>query len=315
MQEPTENSSSSASPDTTALDSTTVSTPEAISATPAVEEATTPAGVSETAVADTAVASVSAVATDSSAAVSTPVTPTPSKLSPVVKQYAIAGAIVLVMGVALWYMLEEQGRVQTGVFDNIKSLVMPEPVAVTVNGEKVPQSLYQKNFDQLAAQAAAQGADATDPAVAEQIKKQTVDVLVNSALLRQAARNAGVVVTEEQITARYQAIVESQGGEEALTARMAELAITKEALMQDINDEILIQTHLAAAVDTSAVTITDAEVEALYSSVASNPAVDVPPLTEVRPQIEQEIRYGKEQELISAYIETLKKDVQIEVLI
>lgn len=235
--------------------------------------------------------------------------------TPVVKQYGIAFLIVMLMGLALWYMLEEQGRVHTGVFKNIKSLVMPEPIAVLVNGEKVPLSLYEKNYSQLVSQAGAQGMDAADTTVAEQIKQQTIDVLVNSALLRQAAVAAGIEVTEADINTRYQTIVESQGGEEGLTARMAELNITKESLMADIHDEILIQTHLNKAVDTSAITVTTEEVEALYKSVSSNPAIDVPPLEEVRPQIEQEIRFGKEQELIGAYIETLKKDATIEVRI
>ncbi|MFM2339675.1 MAG: hypothetical protein RLZZ360_311 [Candidatus Parcubacteria bacterium] len=246
---------------------------------------------------------------------STPTVGNPSARRQVLKQYGIAALIVVLMGGALLYLLEKQGRVNTGIFDQVSALIMPEAAVAKVNGEKIPQSLYDKNVEQLSLQAATQGADASDPAVAEQIKKQAIDVLVNSTLLKQAARNAGVVVTEEQITERYQGIVASQGGEEALMARMVELKITKDGLMQDIEDEILIQTHLDSAVKTDDITVTDEEVAALYKSVTANPEVKVPPLEEVRPQIEQEIRFGKEQELISAYIDTLKKDAKIEVLI
>ncbi len=122
-------------------------------------------------------------------------------------------------------------------------------------------------------------------------------------------------MTPEQITERYQGIVDAQGGEEALAARMAELMITKEGLMSDIEDEILIQTHLDTAVDLKSIDVTKEEVDAFYKSVTSNPEVTVPPLEEVRDQVEQEIRYGKQQELIGAYIETLKKDAEVEVLI
>jgi FKBP-type peptidyl-prolyl cis-trans isomerase (trigger factor) len=233
----------------------------------------------------------------------------------VIKQYGIAFLIVALMGGALLFMLEKQGRVETGVFDKITALVRPEPAAVKVNGEKISQTLYQKNYEQLALQAASQGANVSDAATAEQIKKQAIDVLVNSALLKQAAREAGIVVTPEQVTERYQGIVAAQGGEEALAARMAELNITKDGLMQDIEDEILIQTHLDSAIDIAKIEVTKEEVDAFYKSVTSNPEVKVPPLEEVRAEVEQEIRYGKQQELISEYIDTIKKDATVEVLI
>jgi peptidyl-prolyl cis-trans isomerase SurA len=219
------------------------------------------------------------------------------------------------MGGALWYMLEEQGRVKTGFFDDIKSLVIAEPAAAKVNGTKIDLALYEKNYAQLVQGAAAQGLDANDPAVAAEMKKQSIDILVNSELLRQAATEAGVVVTDEQINGRYTELVQSQGDETKLVARMTELGITKESLLSDIKNEILIQTHLTAAVDTSKIVVTDEEVLALYNSVASNKDVQVPPLADVRPQIEQEIKFGKEQELISGYIETLKAKATIEVLI
>ncbi len=232
-----------------------------------------------------------------------------------ITQYGIAFGIVLIMGAGLWYVLEQQGRVETKLFESITAMVNPAPAAVIVNGTRIEQTLYDKNYAQLSAQAAQQGLDAATPEVAAQIKQQSIDIVVNSELLRQAAKAAGVEVTQEQIDDRYEQIVTAQGSLDQLKTRMTELGITEESLMADIADEILIQTHLASAVDSSSITVTEEEVKALYDSIAGNAAVDVPPLEEVRAQVEQEIRYGKEQELISEYIETLKKDATIEVLI
>ncbi|MFN3693015.1 MAG: SurA N-terminal domain-containing protein [Candidatus Paceibacteria bacterium] len=307
MQEPTNTST----PQPTSADSTkTISTTETTVAT--TETVSSPEATPVTVSTDTSVSTNPPVMSAAGAAPTAAVAVTRSL---VLKQYGIAFFIVAIMGGVLWYLLEKQGRVETGVFDKITSLVRLEPAAVKVNGEKIPQSLYQKNYEQLSLQAASQGANVTDPATTEQIKKQTIDVLVNSALLKQAARNAGIVVTDEQITSRYQGIVDAQGGEEALASRMAELNITKDGLMQDIEDEILIQTHLDATIDLSKIEVTKEEVDAFYKSVTSNPEVQVPPLEEVRAQVEQEIRYGKQQELISEYIDTLKKDAEVEVLI
>ena len=308
MQEPTNTST----PQPTSADSTeTTSTTETVVAT--TETVSSPEATPVTVSTDSPV--VTDTPTPEVITTTPPVVAVTSARRQALKQYGIAFLIVAIMGGALWYLLEKQGRVQTGVFDKITALVRPEPAVVKVNGEKIPKSLYDKNYEQLSLQAASQGADATDPTTAEQIKKQAIDVLVNSALLKQAARKAGVVVTDDQITERYQGIVDAQGGEEALAARMAELKITKEGLMKDIEEEILIQTHLDSAIDIKSIEVTKEEVDAFYKSVTSNPDVKVPPLEEVREQVEQEIRYGKQQELISDYIDTLKKDAQVEVLI
>lgn len=305
MQEPTNTST----PQPTSADSTKTSSTTETTVATTTETVSSPEATPVTVSTDIPEAVAATTMT------STPTLVMTSARRQILQQYGIAFLIVVVMAGALWYMLEKQGRVETGIFDKITALVRPEPAVVKVNGEKVPKSLYDKNYEQLALQAASQGADAADPATAEQIKKQAIDVLVNSALLKQAARKAGIVVTPEQINERYQGIVEAQGGEEALAARMAELKITKDGLMSDIEDEILIQTHLDTAIDLTSIEVTKEEVDAFYKSVTSNPEVKVPPLEEVRTEVEQEIRYGKQQEQIGAYIETLKKDAEVEVLI
>jgi FKBP-type peptidyl-prolyl cis-trans isomerase (trigger factor) len=235
--------------------------------------------------------------------------------NPVIRQYAIAFAVVAIMGLTLWYFMEEQGRVKTHFFADIKGLVVPEPAAAKVNGERVAMALYQRNFDQLKSQAASQGQDVADEKVLSQIKQQSIDILVNGELLRQAAAEAGIKVTEDQIKERYDSIVESQGGEEGLNSKMAEMSITKESLMKDIEQEILIQAYIDKAVDTSSIKVTDEEIKQLYDSVAANPDAKLPPLEEVKDQIEQEIKYGKQQEMISKHIDTLKEKAEIEVLI
>lgn len=318
--------------------STGSTTPEATTATPAVDttsttseatpvaEAPASSPTEAVATADTSSTPEEVVSPTTAASSDTPVTTPAPEASPAVTaeqlarrqmltQYGIAFGIVLIMAGGLWYVLEQQGRVETKLFANIKSLVSPAPAAVVVNGTRIEQALYDKNYQQLSAQATQQGLDPATPEVAAQIKQQAIDIIVNSELLRQAAVAGGVVVTPEQIDNRYEEIVTAQGSLDQLKTRMTELGITEEGLMADIENEILIQTHLAKAVDSSSITVTDEEVKALYDSIAGNASVDVPPLEEVRAQVEQEIRYGKEQELISEYIETLKKDATIETLI
>jgi FKBP-type peptidyl-prolyl cis-trans isomerase (trigger factor) len=178
-------------------------------------------------------------------------------------------------------------------------------------------SQYERSFTQLQAAAASQQADMTDSKVTDQIKQQAIDQVVNTELLRQAAVAGGVNITADQVEARYQDIVKQVGGEEALAARMKELGVTQESLHTDIHDELLIQTHLASAISTSSITVSDEEAKKAYdTAVAAAPkGTDIPAFTKVKPAIVEQVRATKQQDQITTYIQSLKDKAKIEVLI
>lgn len=234
-----------------------------------------------------------------------------TKKSRALKQYAIAGVIVLLMGIGVLYVMEEQGRVKTGVFATVNELIKPMPAAAVVNGVKIPLSTYEKNRAQIEKNATTQGLTVTDEAVKTEITKQAIDVLVNTELLKQAAAKADIKVTQEQIDTRYGEIVTSLGGEEALKAKMIELGITDESLQSDIKGEILIQGYLSKAVDLSKITVSEEDIKKVYDQ-ANTPGAKLPPLAEVKADIEAQLKSTKEQELVNTQIETLRKDAKIE---
>lgn len=235
----------------------------------------------------------------------------------VLLQYGIATVVVLIMGAGLTYALEQQGRIQTGIFDKISSIVNPAPAAAIVNGTKISKADYDKNLIQLQTTAKTQGADIASEAVQTEIKKQAIDVLINTELLRQEARKEGADVTEEQIEARYQEIIKSIGGEDKLKEKMTELNITEPALRKDIEGEILIQGHLSKAVDTSKIIVSEKELADAYAQIKATQAagVTVPPLTEIKAQLETQLKTNKEQELVNTYITKIREGAKIEILI
>ena len=246
---------------------------------------------------------------------------TETTLAPTTKnfllQYGVAALVVLIIGAGLAYALEQQGRINTGVFDSIKSVINPAPLAAKVNGTGITLADYEKNLTQLNNAAVQQGADIKNESIAKEIKTQAIDVLVNTELLRQEARKNGAEVTEKQIDDRYQEIVTSIGGEEQLATKMTELGITADSLRKDIEGEILIQGHLATAVDTGSIKVTEEDIKAAYAQIGSTAAtgVTVPPLAEIKTQLEAQLKTNKEQELVNAYITTLREAATIEVLI
>ncbi len=312
MSDTTPNQSS---PDTTPVTSGATGTPEATTVTSSTDTTPVTDLTAETIVEPRTSADVSADAVVAEAVVPVAVSAVlPWYRRPVVVQYAIAFLIVALMGAGLVYLLEKQGRMNTQVFSTLSALLLPEPAVATVNGVSIGLSKFEKSRDQLQAQAAGQGADPTEATIQAQIETEALDILINTELLRQAAEAGGVLITDEQVTARYDEIVASQGGEEQLAARMTELGITKESLDADIRGELLIQTHLASALDASSIVVSDADIEAFYKSVASSagPTDEIPPLVEVRDQIVQQLRLTQEQELVTKYLDSLKAEAEIE---
>ncbi len=287
--------------------------------TPAVEDKTAENTVgtnvaTETIAKEAPVEEAVSAATETAPAM--PAAPVSPAGSNVLKHYAIAFAIILCMGLGLWYMMEEQGRVDTGVFDSIKSAVVPAKTVAIVNGEKLTVIQLERNKGQLRAAALQQGLDPASPEVAAEVDKQAIELMINTALLTQAAKEVGIEVSQADIDARYNEIVTELGDEAALTARMAELGMTKEGLLEDISGELLIQKHLESALKFSEITIGEADIKAYYDELAKNPAMtNLPKFDEaVAEQIKAQMEQEKQQTLIAEHLANLKKEAEIEIV-
>jgi hypothetical protein len=238
-----------------------------------------------------------------------------STSAPIVwKPYAIAGVVILVIGVVLLYGLEKQGRVDSNIFGSI-SEIFAGPVAV-VNGESIPRKDFNRSYTQVIRELQMQGFDpSADPDMVTNLQDQTVQSLISSALLIQAANRSNISISNEQVDERLAEIEEANGGSEELVRRIAEFGLSMKDLRRDIKKELLIQAHLNDVFDMDVIDISNEEIELVYNEiVASNPGLEVPPLDdEVRSILAQQLRNDRRQNLISDYIETMRVEAVIEV--
>lgn len=235
-------------------------------------------------------------------------------LNKVAMWYVLAFVVVALIALGLWFVLEKDGRVSTTTFAPITNYLKSNQAVALVNGVKITRLDYDSTLRQLTTNVTQQGLDVTDPAVQSDLKDQAIESLVNTEILRQSAVAAGGEVLPEDIDARYDQIESSIGGPEALAERMKELLVTKEMLLRDIENDLLIQAYLDKSVDRSAVTVSDDEVKALYDQVAAS-GNQLPPLKEIKDQVEAQIRFNKEQAQVSEYVDTLRKDATVEKLL
>jgi FKBP-type peptidyl-prolyl cis-trans isomerase (trigger factor) len=227
--------------------------------------------------------------------------------------YIIALVVVAVIILGALFMMEKEGRSSTTIFSSIIEKQQANAAAAVVNGEEITDGQLQDSIEQFVQMAAMQGADPTDSAVQAEIRNQALEILVNTALLRQAAAEEGVEVSGEEIAARREEIVTQMGGEEALAARIAELGLDAERLEKDIADELVIQRLLETVLLTEGQDITEEEIQLVYDQAGGEEA-GLPPLEEVRDQVEAQIATTREQEAIDTYITELRDGAEIEIL-
>jgi hypothetical protein len=223
------------------------------------------------------------------------------------------GAVVVVALIILGalYLLEKEGRSPTNLFGSILSAQSGREVVATVNGEKIINSELQNIIKQFEVSASMGGADTTDPDTQAEMRSQALEMLINTTLLKQAASEKGIEVTDEQVDERLKQITEEIGGQEVLNERMSEIGINEDRLRSDIRDEILIDKLFDDVFAQKQTSVSEEEIKEFYDQTGGEEA-GLPPLEEVADQIEMEINSAREQGYVQEYLLELKEQATIE---
>lgn len=233
------------------------------------------------------------------------------KKCPRFKWMVTAVVIVVLIILGVLYQLEKEGRSSTHLFTTLIERQEANKAVATVNNETIKNSELQTSIQQFTQMATAQGVDTTSAETQAEIKKQALEVLINTTLLKQEASSRGISVTDEEVTERLTAIKDELGGEEVLAGRMAELGIDQEKLQSDVKDELTIQKLLDQVFAEANIQVTEEEIASVYEGAGGTEA-GLPALEEVRPQIEAQITSSKEQGAIDDFLSTLKEKATIE---
>lgn len=239
----------------------------------------------------------------------------------------VVGAIVLALLMigGVWYFMSgtnvtDQPAVAGGdagpTAASILGLDEGEPTdpIVEVNGEVLERAAYNRLRQQLAGQAQQQGMNLSATSTIEQINNQALETLINTELIRQAAVAAGGEVDSAAVDTRFNEIVEQVGGTDALASTLEEIGLTEASLREDVQQEILVQGYIDAELEGEDLTASEEEVTALYEE-AGGAEAGLPPLEEVRGQVEQQIEASNRQEAVNAIVDALRESADVEVLI
>lgn len=225
----------------------------------------------------------------------------------------VLGAVIIVVLIVLGvlYQMEKEGRSSTHLFTSLIERQENNRVVAVINGQEIINSDLKLSIGQFSQMAAAQGVDVASAEAQVELRKQALEVLINTTILKQEAATRQLIASDEEVTNRLNAIREELGGEEVLAERMASLGIDQEKLQSDVKDELTIQKLLDQVFAESNIEITEEEITAVYEG-AGGAEAGLPALEEVRAQVEAQVRASKEQAIVDDFLTTLKEGASIE---
>jgi peptidyl-prolyl cis-trans isomerase SurA len=186
----------------------------------------------------------------------------------------------------------------------------PDSVLAVVNGDQILQKEVDTRIDEAKQALITQGVDLSDPAVRTQIEAQIVDDIINVKLLTKGAEDAGVTLEAGAVDSEIENYVLQAGSEEAFNSQLGQAGLTLDSFREQLSKQLVIQTYISQNVGADSITVTDEEVIALYDQVATGQG-GVPPLAEVRDQIEAQLMSDKQQQAVQDFISSLREGAEI----
>lgn len=197
---------------------------------------------------------------------------------------------------------------------------IPDPVA-EVNGTEISKdefvSVFEGQYQQMSMQAQTSG----QPVDEEQLKQQSIEGLVGTALLEQEAEKRGIKASDKEIDDSLAEFAETnQVSTDEFVAKMGEQGMDREAVMDQIEKQLRVEKLVTD--EYGEFTPSDQEVQAAYDQVAQQQSMmggaqgggqQLPPLEQVRPEVEEQLKSEKQAKDMQTLSEELREGADVTV--
>ncbi len=187
-------------------------------------------------------------------------------------------------------------------------------VVALVGNAKIYEKEYLESAALIEQNASAQGADLNDEAIKSEIKTQALDILINNQLLLAAASKSNISSTDEDVQKKYDELATQLGGPEALTTEMTKVGLTEEKLRSNIRERVIADKYIESVTDIEEVKVSDQEIADFIKTVTSG-GQELPPLEQIKPQIQQQILGQKQQQIVSDLLAKLRSETTVDIKI
>ncbi len=185
-------------------------------------------------------------------------------------------------------------------------------VIATVNGAGITRGEFEETLTNVKTSLSPEAIAALEP---NALEESVMRDMVNMRLLLNAAEKKKITVTDADVQKEYTMFEESIGGNEKLLAELQNVGLDEAKFRENIKSELMVRRLLDQETDIEKITVTDAEISKIYDEAKTVAPEDqpMPPLEEVKDVAREQLLQQKSAEIINAYIETLRKDAQIEI--
>lgn len=192
-------------------------------------------------------------------------------------------------------------------------------VVAEVNGEKIGKAQFLQAYEAQAQQAAMQQQQGGQKPDEKQLRDQVVQSLVTQELLNQEADQRNITASDKQVQKTLDDLAEQNGlkSSDALVQALEQQGMDR----KEIQAQAAMQTRLdqLLADEAGNVAASDKEIRAMYEQLKAQQAQaggqgqKLPPLSKVRPQLEDQVESQKQQQAARGLIDELRKDADIKI--
>ncbi|WP_438318064.1 SurA N-terminal domain-containing protein [Sporosarcina sp. FA9] len=189
-------------------------------------------------------------------------------------------------------------------------------LVAVVNEEKLTGEEYNVALASIQSQMLQSGQDLSSKESIDQIKKQTLETLVNQALILQNAKKEEIKASPAEVDKKYLSFEEQFGGKKELKKALKDQKVDDKTFKLQITDSIIFDKYIEKMVPTEKVT--DEEIKNYYDQAASDSkeaGEEIPPFEEASEQIAGILSQQQQQKNLAAHVEELKENAKIELKI
>ncbi|RKQ33176.1 SurA N-terminal domain-containing protein [Oceanobacillus halophilus] len=181
--------------------------------------------------------------------------------------------------------------------------VEEETTVATVNGQEIKGRKYNSIYTQIKSMMYQYGQDVSD---AENIKEQTIAILVNQELIMQDAGKVGVHVTEEEAGEELQRIKEKQGDQ--FKELLQQFDLKEEDYRVLLKDDLITSKYIEQEIK---VEVTEEEMKARYDELKERDK-EIGDFTEIKDQIKSVLEGEKKNKEYQVKVTKLKEKAEVE---
>lgn len=186
---------------------------------------------------------------------------------------------------------------------------VPEVVAL-VNGEEIPREDFAVAYEGQLQQAQGQ------KVAPDQLKQQVVESLVSTELLVQEAENRDITVTDRNVERTLEDLAAQNGLQSAneFVAALEQQGMDRAEVHSQVRTQVLIERLVAD--ESGGIEASAKEVRALYDQLVAQQGQagqqgaqtqELPPLAQVRPQLEEQVTSQKEAQVAQRLVGSLRE--------